>query len=127
MQQPTLITVWKSKKLNFMSHNHSHNNQINQSQEKDEEHKRNNNHPLLIVVSTSVDRGHGGEGGGAGMTPTDGLGPPPTFLNIWKHQSASFLRQQERYCLLYQLRLRGNSQCTMMHEQHHNSSWKMTS
>ena len=127
MQQPTLITVWKPKKWNFMSHNHQHKNQIKRSQEKDEKHKRKNNQPILIVVSTSVDRGHGGEGGGGEMTPTDGLGSPPTFFNIWKEQSTSFLRQQERYCLLYQLRLGGNSQCTIMHEQHHNSSWKMTS
>ena len=90
MQQPTLITVWKPKKWNFMSHNHQHKTQIKRSQEKDEEHNRKNNQPLLIVVSTSVDRGHGGEGGGGGMTPTDGLGPPPTFLTFGRTRALLF-------------------------------------
>ena len=61
------------------------------------------------------------------MTPTGGLGPPPPFFHVWKHQSVSFLRQLETNCLLYQLRLRAILQYMMMHKWHCNSSWKTLS
>ena len=52
-----------------------HNNQSNekQHQKNDEKHKRNHNQPLVIVVSTSMD---------GGMTPTDGLDPPPPVQEV---------------------------------------------
>ena len=72
---------------------------------------------------TSLD---GGEGGG-GTIPTGGLGPPPPFSYFWKCQSASFSIHLESYCLLYQLRIGAIWKYVMMHEQHHNSSWKLLS
>ena len=74
----------------------------------------------MIVASTSLDEGEGG----GGTTSTGGLGPPPPFFLLLEAPEHFFSRQLETYCLLYQLRLGAILKYAMMHQWHHNSSWK---
>ena len=75
-----------------------------------------------------MDGGHGGEEGGGGMTPTGGLGPPqpfPFFLEVPDH---FFFETAGDFWFVGSLLRHGAvSQYVMMHEQHHNPSWKMLS
>ena len=76
---------------------------------------------------TSVDGGHGGEEGVGGTSPTGGLGPPPPFFFFLEVPECFFFKTAEDFWLVVSLKCGTISQYAMMHEWHHNPSWKMSS